>query len=127
MLLARASPASGWAPSLRGECPHVGAHQSDDRDVRAEIWLKLHAPELFARDVDARLGGAADVTEFPAPVKVHDRHGHRAEERRGPERGCSLQPVRQWQSDHVAGADAGGAEPGGEPARLDLDVMEGAC
>ena len=30
------------------------------------------------------------------------------------------------QRDHVAGADAAGAQPGGQPASLDLDVTEGA-
>ena len=72
----------------------VGAHQSDDRDVGAEVGLELHAPELFGRDEDARLGRAEDVAEFLAPVEVHDRHGHGAQERRRPERRGGLHPVR---------------------------------
>ena len=72
----------------------VGAHQSDDRDVRAEVGLELHAPELFCGDEDARLGRAEDVAEFLAPVEVHDRHGDGAQERRRPERRGGLHPVR---------------------------------
>ena len=43
----------------------VPPDQPDDRDVRAEVGLKLHAPELFCRDEDARLGRAEDVSRVP--------------------------------------------------------------
>ncbi len=102
------------------------ADQHDDRHVPAQVGLVRHAAELLGGDEHAWLGGRQDVADLLASVEVHDRHHHRAEERRRPEGGRGLHPVRQLQRHHVARSDAALAQPRREPARGQLDVTEGA-
>ena len=65
--------------------------------------------------------------EFPAAVEVHDRHHHRPEQRRRPERHSRFHPVRQLDGHRVARLDATRAQACGKSAGLQLDVGEGAC
>ncbi len=69
---------------------------------------------------------AEDEPDFLHAVEVHDRHRHRAEERRRPERRRRLDPVRQLERDQVARADAPGAKPSGDAAGEIGDVAERA-
>ena len=96
--------------------------RADDRHVRAQIGLKRHPAELLGGDEHLRPGRGQDVADLLAAVEVHDRHDHRAEECRRPERRGGLHPVRQLDGDHVARPDAARAQPRGQPAGLDLDV-----
>ena len=102
------------------------ADQADDRHVRAQVGLERHPAEFGGGDEDLRPGRRHDVAEFPATVEVHDRHGHRAKECRGPERRGGLHPVRQLDGHDIARADAARPQTRRQPAGLDLDVGEGA-
>ena len=97
--------------SSRPDQPTIGtsAHRSG--------WYFIR-PNSLGGDEHLRPRGGQDVAEFLAAVEVHDRHDHRAEERRRPERRRRLHPVRQLERDDVAGPDAARAQSGGEPARL---------
>ena len=70
---------------------------------------------------------AQDVADFLRPVEVHDRHDDRAEVRDRVEGRRRLEPVRELERDRVAGSDAAGAQPGGDPARERVDVAERAA
>ena len=82
--------------------------------------------EAVGGDQDARAGLAEDEPDFLHAVEVHDRHRHRTEERRRPERRRCLDPVRQLERDEVACADAPGAKPTGDAAGEISDVAERA-
>ena len=57
-----------------------GTDQADEGDVGAQIRLIPHAPEFHGGDEHARCGGSEDVTQFLAPVEMHDGHDHGAEQ-----------------------------------------------
>ena len=101
-------------------------HQADDRHVRTQVRLELHPPELPGGDEHLRPCGGQYVAQFLAPVEVHDRHHHRTDERRRPERRRGFHPVGQLNRHHIAGTDTTLTQTGGQPAGSQLDVGEGA-
>ena len=102
----------------------VPPDQADDRNLRTQIGLIGHPAELLGADEHPRFGGGQDVRELFAAVEVHDRHQHRAQERRRPERRGGLHPVRQLKCHHVTGADAAGAQPRREATGHLFDLAE---
>ena len=98
----------------------VVGHHRDELEVgntgadRVEVGEVVEVTEAVGGDEDARAGLAEDEPDFLRAVEVHDRHRHRSEERRRPERRSRLDPVRQLERDQVARADAPGVEPTGD-------------
>ncbi len=109
-------PSSGSSASRSSKSvptrPTIGtsAHRSGWNFIR---------PNSSAVMNDLRPGGGEDVGQFLAAVEVHDRHDHRAEERRRPERHGGLHPVRQLDAPPrrpVRRRARAGLRPAGGPA-----------
>jgi hypothetical protein len=91
---------------------------------RVDVGEVVEVAEAVGGDEDARAGLIQDEPDFLQPVEVHDRDGYRAQERRRPERGRRLDPVRQLERHQVTRPDTSGAQTPGDAAGEVGDVAE---
>ena len=99
------------------ECGELGPEPFQ----RAEV---VGGTERRGRQVQSTTELLEDEAQLLGPVEVDDRDDRRTGHRRAVERDQRFDPVGELVGDHVTGLDAAAAQPGREPPRVAVDLVE---